>query len=211
MGKVAITFDDGYVDNFEYAYPILKKHKIPVSIFLTTAFVGTSGDWQLNNVAELAYKRKYISEKKLSTLCQRYHFLKREEWMRLLKIKEGDLNEPSENHGLNWEQINEMITSGLVRFECHGHWHDNLAYKSREEVIEDIQKNKYLLKEKLGIESKVFAYPFGGDWDINPIVLDVLKKLGFKAAVKAMGRSNTMKTSLYELDRITVTAEHSFL
>ncbi len=33
-----ITFDDGYVDNFTYAYPILKKRRIPFTIYVTTSF-----------------------------------------------------------------------------------------------------------------------------------------------------------------------------
>ncbi len=35
---VAFTFDDGYRDNFTTAYPILKKHKIPFCIYITTNF-----------------------------------------------------------------------------------------------------------------------------------------------------------------------------
>lgn len=37
---VAITLDDGYADNYSIVFPILKRHKIPVTIFLATGLVG---------------------------------------------------------------------------------------------------------------------------------------------------------------------------
>ena len=37
-----VTFDDGWLDNYLYAYPVLKEHDIPATIFVTTSFVGTN-------------------------------------------------------------------------------------------------------------------------------------------------------------------------
>jgi peptidoglycan/xylan/chitin deacetylase (PgdA/CDA1 family) len=41
--SVVITFDDGYKDNFTYAFPVLKKYRIPAAVFLIYAKVGTPG------------------------------------------------------------------------------------------------------------------------------------------------------------------------
>ena len=42
---VVITIDDGYLDNYKYAYPVLKKYRFPATIFLITNFIGNNQDF----------------------------------------------------------------------------------------------------------------------------------------------------------------------
>jgi peptidoglycan/xylan/chitin deacetylase (PgdA/CDA1 family) len=54
---VVITFDDGWRDNYTYAFPLLKKHNLPATVFLTAGYIGTLNVfwpeqviWYLSNV-----------------------------------------------------------------------------------------------------------------------------------------------------------------
>jgi peptidoglycan/xylan/chitin deacetylase (PgdA/CDA1 family) len=44
-----LSFDDGYLNNLELAYPILKTHKAKATIFIPSSFVGTTNKWDNGN------------------------------------------------------------------------------------------------------------------------------------------------------------------
>ncbi|MCM8813735.1 MAG: polysaccharide deacetylase family protein [Candidatus Omnitrophica bacterium] len=52
--SVVLTFDDGYVDNYTVAFPILKKYRFPATIFIVTDWVGTTGYLTWDQIREMS-------------------------------------------------------------------------------------------------------------------------------------------------------------
>ena len=60
---ICFTFDDGFADNYELAYPILKKYNCPFAIYVTTSFIDNlaSAHWYEES-------KKMLSKEQLSAL-----------------------------------------------------------------------------------------------------------------------------------------------
>ena len=64
--SVAITFDDGYSDNYLNAYPYFKKYGIPATIFVTTGYVGKEMSLDNKNLPTLSWSEiKIMSKNKI--------------------------------------------------------------------------------------------------------------------------------------------------
>lgn len=61
--QVVITFDDGYLDNWVYAYPILKKYNLKGTIFINPEFIDISKDirYNLNDVWDKKIERNQLT------------------------------------------------------------------------------------------------------------------------------------------------------
>lgn len=54
-GAVAITFDDGYADNFDTALPRLRSHRVPATVFLVTGAIGNDGELWWDELEALVF------------------------------------------------------------------------------------------------------------------------------------------------------------
>lgn len=185
---ISLTFDDGYASNYHLAYPALKQHGLPATVFLTTGFLdGTESLWFQE--MDLAMQAKGESKNLAATLL-RLKMLPDQEMREILTAYCADCapsqTRPAVTLPLTWDMAREMQASGLVEFGGHTHSHPILARCSLEQQRREIFTCYERLSAELGRAPKLFAYTNGGAEDFSTETCGLLAEAGFEAAFTMM-------------------------
>lgn len=196
--SLALTFDDGYSDFYHFAWPLLKKHQVPATLFVTTKFIaGEQWLWpdKLRFILNSAEKNKSLSTATKTQL----HWSKIADELLTLTPKQQNffLDKLAEEHKINvpalpteefspltWQQLKTMQDEGLD-IQCHTHSHPILALLNEDELEEELSTSLKLIKENLGKEAWALAYPNGRLEDVSPIVMTIARSLGLHLGLLA--------------------------
>ena len=202
---LVITFDDGYVDNYDLAYPILKKYQIPFAIYVTTGILNNTAIlwWYLledlvrdNEEIKFRWNKKshiyYCSNnrQKEEVYSQIQNFIHKnfyiesieELFCELFKLPSHEFYSHTIPNGMTWEQVIELSKDPLVTIGAHTENHFPLAKLSRRDAMIEIEKSKTELEHRLEQPVEHFAYPYGKFIHANYRDYEIVKKLGFKTA-----------------------------
>lgn len=218
--SLVITFDDGYKNFYDYAYPILKQNQIPATVFLPTDFVDKKIPLWVDRLEYAIGARKDPIQAHIkmdSNLRQKLKSLpENEKNEKLKKIEDMNIeklnnfsSEKSVYAPLEWNQILEM-QNNKINFGAHTKSHPILTKISAEEAKKEISESALILKEKTGKISEIFSYPNGQSEDFNENIKTTAKESGFKGALTTIGGFNNKNTSLFELKRITMDRTDNF-
>ena len=218
-----LTFDDGFADFLELAFPILQKFGLKAVLFVTGASLSDQfRSWihdlyaildQLENrdchhtLMQLGSETLPVPESNRDLWKQtRNHFfnLSRNERKRQLEIFTQLLRaEDIQAKLLTPDQTKSLFLSGI---EIGGHTlrHEVLNEFPNLELEAEILENRKLLSELTGNQYHSFCYPFGGAHTFDERTIDALKRNGFTTATTAIRGLNTRITPLHELRRIYV-------
>jgi len=219
----AITFDDGWVDNFQHAFPLLRARLLPATIFLPIRFIGTSQQfWQerlwrcLNKVktseaAQLVAesRRRFPwfrsqgilapSEKALKTFLKTRASKEAEEFVNVLE-ECVHMSPPSDRSFVNWEEVELMRMAG-ISFGSHTLHHTLLSSSSPGVSEIEICKSREELTDRLGVRTVAFSYPWGA---CNALLQAQACESGYSFAVTAEAGLVNSGTNPWLVPRIAI-------
>ncbi len=225
---IVITVDDGYEDFYLYAFPILKKLELPVTLYATYDFIeGKIWLWpdliryilcstKYKNFSltldssEVRFKlngkqNRNIVWNDIADYCLALSNIEKLDFIENiaqdLKVQVPD-SPVEEYRALNWNQIQEMIKYN-VKIEGHTFSHPKLTKLTEDELKREIIDSKEALENKLGVPVNSFAYPNGTRDDFNEIVKSMVKTAGYTNATVGY-HDGDLTGDLYELGRYAV-------
>jgi peptidoglycan/xylan/chitin deacetylase (PgdA/CDA1 family) len=205
---LVLTFDDGYKDNYEIAYPLLKSKNIPFTIYITTSFLSSSAILWWYMIEEIILEKDYIELSDGERYsCKNF----REKEITFLKIREKiikggnidiikTLKKLFSKYDIDWlginkkyceklclsvEDIKKLSQDTLVTIGSHTKNHYPLSRLSKDKVYEEITAANKELERLIHRKIEHFAYPFGSHLEAGDREFNIVKELGFKTATTA--------------------------
>lgn len=203
---VAITLDDGYINNFEIAAPIFQKHQVPYTVYIAPEMVeGNSTIWW----EDVEHAIRLTNQLDISLPSGSLHFdtsnpaQKNQAYKKLMeylffavdeKQQRKIASDIAEKYGFdaknhlteqvaNWDVITEAAKNPLCTIGAHSMCHFVLAKLDEAELKFEIAQCREVLEEKIGTPIDHFAYPYGFPKAAGEREFEIVKEMGFKSGV----------------------------
>jgi peptidoglycan/xylan/chitin deacetylase (PgdA/CDA1 family) len=199
-----ITVDDGDISVYTHLFPLLKKYRVPISIYVSPMTVITGRNFWFQEIE--GYDLEHLLRNYNDKYNTRHEFVGKNQvygLVKSLKLKEihelidefKALNRISykPRRCMTLDQLKELKASGLVEIGAHTMHHPILSNETVETVREEIQQSIEKLGEMLGEKVKYFAYPNGVPvYDFGLREMDVLSDCGIELAFSTQAKNFTI-------------------
>ncbi|MFM9938452.1 MAG: polysaccharide deacetylase family protein [Hyphomicrobiaceae bacterium] len=199
------TFDDGYRDNKQYAYPIFHRYGLPFAIYVPSDFPDGRGDlWWLKlekvvSALETVEVKMHGAYRRFECRTARQKEEAFEEiywWLR--SIPETDaraaVSDLCHLHGIDveslcrdlvmsWDEIRDLAKDPLVTIGAHTRRHFAVGKLSAAEARLEIEEGVRRIEAELGRQCRHFSFPYGDAGSAGPRDFEIARELGLKTAV----------------------------
>jgi peptidoglycan/xylan/chitin deacetylase (PgdA/CDA1 family) len=184
---VCITFDDGYKDLKQWAYPLLKKYQLPFALYVPTSFPDRIGElWWVALEAVIAQNSRIGMV--YDAVYGYLRSMKTEEELRrvvrdLCATYRVDIPALCRDLCMSWEEIAELAADPLVTIGAHTVNHMMLKKVPDEATARaEMDLGRTVLEAALGKRPEHLAYPVGDPTSAGPREFRIAAELGFKTA-----------------------------
>jgi peptidoglycan/xylan/chitin deacetylase (PgdA/CDA1 family) len=229
-GSVAVTFDDGYLDNAEVAAPILDRLGIRAVFYVTvTAIENGAEPWfcRLRRAFHRDERRTWVDPRDgaayglADPAARRRGFLAACAWCATLvdrcqddavRSVEEQLGSPSTQPGspplmMTWDHARELHARGHS-IGSHTLSHPNMAQIAEAEALREFRDSRAILERELGAPVVHFSYPnpiLDPHW--NPRTVELSGQCGYRTAVTSTEGPVTAASDPLALKRVAVPVE----
>lgn len=227
LTNVVFTIDDGYLDFYRIAFPILIKNRISATFYVTTSFIDRSiwlwPDRLMYCCKNTLKKRLYLKsgnilfdidmsfDDSFFYIFNKLRILENDHRMKLVNDIEAYLgvtipkSPPVEYAACSWNQLIEMSNYG-IEIGSHTMTHPILSRLSKSAYFDEILKSKMIIENRLNLTVTCFCYPNGGDIDVNDDVINYVKSAGYKFANQG---NYPWNGDLFRIPRLGVTNDRT--
>lgn len=216
-GACAITFDDGWRDNVEFALPALRSRDMPATVFVVSERVGTNGSFWADEVvrrmALLSFAEGHRvaeelgasgppggpADERLLAHCKAASEEARQPILETLRSLTPDPADAGRELA-DWDEVDELARSG-VDIESHGASHTILTGVSPAEARDDLARALSQLRDRGHARHGLLAYPSGA---LDDTVVALARELGHTAAVTTERRIARRGDDPLQLPRLGV-------
>jgi len=218
---VAVTFDDGYADTLECGEPLLARHDIPATVFVTTSYVGGEREFWWDELERLLLRPGEFPEwnvecptdpssrhREYRDWCQALRGVSAEERRvtleKLARISGASSTGRLTHRPVSRERLARACESALIDVGAHTATHPALSARSEAEQRLEIEESKAVVREITGREPAGFAYPFGGRADYTRTTVALVREAGFAFACANIPAVVGPKSDPFQLPRVLV-------
>lgn len=220
---VNFSIDDSYRDTFEDVVPLFRRHGVPVTIFVTTGIpdgtaalahagledvLGTRDkikvDGEIIEAATADAKRRVFAQ--IAALWEGPRMA--DHYAAFCRDNDIDMEAMHWKHAISWEMLEALRDDPCVEIGAHTVTHARISALSEPDAFAEIKGSRDRLMEKLAIDIRHFAFPYGRSGDCGQRDFALARRAGFSSAATTTKGLMRKRQDHFSLPRNTLNGVH---